>query len=375
MKKFFPCPIPLAAVLCTSLLISCSSDLEMPPPPLKDKYSSSSPAELSSSSSDGVSSSSVDISSSSSLVGLSSSSDGFLSSSSSSFVEFSSSSLEVSSSSNSSSSVGVSSSSSIEISSSSVASSSSSVASSSSAVSSSSLTQSSSSSVPPSSSSVVTGTGLCAGFVTGTKREHYGKEKEQFCDERDGKKYVYVTIGAQTWMAENLNYNATGSKCYSNNEANCAIYGRLYNWVTAMDIASTYSSSLYSVSGKHKGICPSGWHIQTNAEWSELIRYVDGTSDTSSSYVSLTAGKYLKATSGWNNNWNGIDTYGFTALPGGDCNSGGGFARVGYHGLYWNTTEKNATSAYRPGFWQSDTGHTTATEIKPWLLSVRCLKD
>jgi len=247
-----------------------------------------------------------------------------------------------------------------------------------------SIVPSSSSAVPysssvvvvSSSSSVVTGTGLCAGFANGTTRVHYGKEKAQFCDERDGTKYVYVTIGEQTWMAENLNYNASGSKCYSNSEANCTTYGRLYNWVTAMDIASTYSSSLYSVSGNHKGICPSGWHIPNIAEWDKMTRYVDGTSGTSSPYKSLTAGKYLKATSGWNNNGNGIDTYGFTALPGGDCNSGGGFARVGHHGLYWNTTELNATAAHRPGFGQNDDISTTVdTEIKPWLLSVRCLKD
>ncbi|MDR1811656.1 MAG: hypothetical protein LBQ87_02415, partial [Candidatus Fibromonas sp.] len=66
--------------------------------------------------------------------------------------------------------------------------------------SSSSAVPSSSSSAPPSSSSVIS-VGLCADFVEGTEREHYGQNKKQFCDERDGKKYVYVKINTQTWMA------------------------------------------------------------------------------------------------------------------------------------------------------------------------------
>jgi uncharacterized protein (TIGR02145 family) len=204
------------------------------------------------------------------------------------------------------------SSSSVVPSSSSISQSSSSVVSSSSSIlpSSSSMVSSSSNTLQ-SSSSVVVGVGLCQGFVNGTTREHYGKSKAQFCDPRDGKKYVYVTIssptwGSQTWMAENLNYNASGSKCYNNLEDNCAIEGRLYDWATAMGLSSSCNSEKSSCPPpeKNKGICPSGWHLPSGDDVNKLKRIVGN------------EGSKLKVTSGWlNESYNGTDDYGFSALP------------------------------------------------------------
>jgi len=221
-------------------------------------------------------------------------------------------------------------------------------------LSSSSSKPSSSSTPPPSSSSAVTGTGLCAGFVNGTKREHYGKEKAQFCDERDGKKYVYVTIGEQTWMAENLNYEANGSKCYNNSEANCTIYGRLYNWTMAMSV------------------CPSNWHLPSTIEWDRLMRKVDGNTGTSDPYDSQIAGRYLKATSGWET-VNGTDDHGFTALPGGE-NSSGSFINLGVFGDWWDKFEKDTENAYGRGMHNNDVARLLILN-KSDFFSVRCLKD
>ena len=172
----------------------------------------------------------------------------------------------------------------------------------------------------------------------GVELEHNGKvmntvksssnSEGYFTDSRDGKKYKTVSIGTQTWMAENLNYNASGSKCYDNNPANCQKYGRLYNWNTAMKA------------------CPKGWHLPSNEEWYVLCHFADNNCVEKEEGITLEgtqeeqwrqffdfalkeqnmAGKFLKSTSGWNNNQgkpdNGTDAYGFSALPGGKYSDG-----------------------------------------------------
>jgi uncharacterized protein (TIGR02145 family) len=205
-------------------------------------------------------------------------------------------------------------------------------------------------------------------FVNGTTREHYGMKKEQFCDERDGKKYVYVKIGEQTWMAENLNCNVSGSKCYSNNESYCDTYGRLYNWATAMALPSSCNSSSCSsqINAKHQGICPSGWHIPSDAEWKALTGPWTSNTDI--------VGRYLKTRSGWNGGGNGKDNYGFSALPGGTGRPFGDFENVRSYGYWWSASEYDAGKAnylytfYTDYVYFKDFG-------KSELLSVRCLRN
>jgi len=173
--------------------------------------------------------------------------------------------------------------------------------------------------------------------------------KSTFTDSRDGNSYEFVKIGTQTWMAENLNYNdkdnASGSKCYNNSEANCAIYGRLYNWETA------------------NTACPDGWHLPSNAEWSTLVKLASST-------VTATSAERLKNPSGWNDNsGNGSDYYGFAALPGGYGSSG--FYSVGSGGCWWSATEYY-TAAYR---WYMGEGVSSDPMDRSYLYSVRCLQD
>jgi len=206
--------------------------------------------------------------------------------------------------------------------------------------------------------------------------------------------YKTVQIGCQIWMAENLKYEVEGSKCYGQDgliysydfetndsltvaevEANCKTYGRLYNWVTAMNLGEECYENYCSgdIGFQHQGICPSGWHIPSREDWDKLYRYADGTSETSSPYNSLTAGLLLKANTGWNSSgsW---DPYGFSALPGGRY-SDGKFHMIGYGGYWWSANEDDNTYAYRRSIYDNlDLADEYSTD-KTSLYSIRCIKN
>ncbi|MDR2595410.1 MAG: hypothetical protein LBC87_11630 [Fibromonadaceae bacterium] len=215
------------------------------------------------------------------------------------------------------------------------------------------------------------------GTSTGTKeppndpmcaniRADFAQQKGTFTDTRDSKEYGIVKIGEQVWMAENLNYKVKGSKCYSNKSANCCEYGRLYNWKTAMTV------------------CPSGWHLPSNAEWDILYRHVeDGKSGKNTPYAnySETAGKFLKATSGWKDyeekSGNGNDKFGFSALPGGYGHSDSKFRDVGYEGGWWSSSEDERENyfAYCHVIYYNGGKANSAKMFKNILYSVRCIQD
>jgi len=154
-------------------------------------------------------------------------------------------------------------------------------------------------------------------------------------------------------MAENLNYEAKGSRCYNDSTAYCKKFGRLYNWETAMKA------------------CPKFWHLPSKKEWEVLIRAVGS---------EKTAGKYLKAKSGWNSyqgkSGNGEDKFGFSALPGGFGNLIGYFMYVGINGVWWNSSEDNNDFAYYGwGIFYSGETVIYDDEYKGFLFNVRCLQD
>jgi uncharacterized protein (TIGR02145 family) len=177
---------------------------------------------------------------------------------------------------------------------------------------------------------------------------------ETFADHRDGNVYKIVKIGNQVWMAENLNYDALGSKCYKNDIANSLKYGRLYNWETA------------------KKACPSGWHLPSDAEWQTLVDFVGGQN---------MAGKKLKAKNGWTELCNGTDDYHFSALPGGGIRSSSDFFEdVGNVGYWWSGTEDNRGYVYIRyiasfGKMSLSDVITRLNDIKTYMYSIRCIKD
>lgn len=141
------------------------------------------------------------------------------------------------------------------------------------------------------------------------------KNANLFIDPRDGQEYDIVTIGNQTWFAENLNFVTGNSSCYDNDSSNCDIYGRLYDWETALTA------------------CPDGWHLPSEAELMELIDYLGGEE---------VAGGKMKATTGWNTpNTGATNSSGFTALPSGyrDYTGSNGFYFIGNYGYIWTSTQ------------------------------------
>ena len=216
-------------------------------------------------------------------------------------------------------------------------------------------------------------------------------------DSRDGKSYRTVTIGTQTWMAENLNYNAPGSKCYGEDgqvvvdwdeendepifttlsnaevQANCVKYGRLYDWAAVMGFESSCNSSTCAgqVQSKHQGICPNGWYIPSDAEWETLVKYVDP--DATEDWEN-TAGTKLKSASGWSVGGNGTDEYGFSALPGG-LRWSGSFYDVGNGGGWWSATEADATRASYRGMYYGHGYVDSAWHNKTIMFSLRCVRD
>ena len=189
---------------------------------------------------------------------------------------------------------------------------------------------------------------------------------ERFTDTRDGKSYRMVRIGEQVWMAENLNYEASGSLCYDNDPDNCEIYGRLYTWAMAMGFGASCNTSSCSdrVEFQHRGICPDGWHVATRVEWGILINFVGSLN-----------GRMLLAANGWNE-IHGTDDFGFSALPGGR-RWNGEFDNAGHNAYWWNA-EEYPSNEHSIAYNRS----TTSTGIvqlvgssKTGMFSLRCVQN
>ena len=172
-----------------------------------------------------------------------------------------------------------------------------------------------------------------------------------------GQTYRMVKIGNQTWMAENLNYNVKGSACYDNLAANCAIYGRLYDWETALTV------------------CPPGWHLPSDEEWLVLEMFIGDSAATR-----------LKTTNYWSEEGDykpGTDIYGFSALPGGygiwhnDATEGGSFESLGTRGLWWTSTYISTVRACARQMWNEEwrVGVSNDGMLKLAMFSVRCMRN
>jgi len=172
-----------------------------------------------------------------------------------------------------------------------------------------------------------------------------------FTDSRDGQIYKKVEIGSQVWMAENLNRVTADSKCRGNSADSCEKYGRLYLWSDA------------------KAACPAGWHLPSDAEWTQLTGFVGGAS---------TAGTKLKSSTGWRSVDSvrvpvGTNEYGFSALPGG-ASRDGDFLNAN-DGYWWSATESDAANVWtRYIYWDKEEVN-RAYYGKSYMFSVRCIEN
>ncbi|WP_297698556.1 fibrobacter succinogenes major paralogous domain-containing protein [uncultured Fibrobacter sp.] len=203
-------------------------------------------------------------------------------------------------------------------------------------------------------------------------------------DSRDGQTYKIIKIGDQTWMAENLNYADSintpslleRSWCYDDVAANCDVAGRLYTWAAAIDsvkLATDADNPQDCGDGKTcslpdtvYGICPPGWHLPTDTEWHTLFTEVSGYS---------IAGMIFKSKTGWDENGNGTDGVGFSALPVGGRGGGGYFGGDGYDAGFWSATEGNDGGTDYMYLLYDNKAAYLNYGIKYHGLSVRCLKD
>jgi uncharacterized protein (TIGR02145 family) len=201
-----------------------------------------------------------------------------------------------------------------------------------------------------------------------------------------GYDYVTVLIGDQCWFAENLrseNYengdaipaNLSDSEWQNTTSGAVAVYGedpgcetyspdidacdpaqslneygRLYNWYAVDD---------------SRGLCPSGWHVPTDGEWTVMTDHLGGAS---------VAGGYMKTAYGWYNGGNGTNSSGFSGLPGGFRNSNGSFGSAGYDGFWWSSSPNGSGAWFRSLGYSYENVSRPSSNLRDGF-SVRCVRD
>jgi uncharacterized protein (TIGR02145 family) len=206
-----------------------------------------------------------------------------------------------------------------------------------------------------------------------------------FTDARDSIHYKVVKIGNQMWMAENLRYlpsvvgPGTGSQtdpyyyvygydgtvvADAKATSNYSYYGVLYNWPAVMNGATSSTSNPSGL----QGVCPTGWHLPSDAEWQELTDYLGG--------IDVAGGKLKeRGTKPWTSpNTGATNETGFTALPGGYRNSAG-FGAILEYGYWWSASESSSSNAYNLNLHYTYRGVYRDNITKEMGHSVRCVKD
>ncbi len=197
----------------------------------------------------------------------------------------------------------------------------------------------------------------------------------------DGNTYTTVTIGTQVWMKENLkvskyrngdlistnldntswqNTTSGAYAIYNNDAANNTTYGKLYNWFAVAD---------------PRGLCPAGWHVPSDAEWTTLENFLGGASVAAGGKMKST-GTIQASTGLWQDpNTGATNSSGFTAFPGGTRDFVGAFYNLGGTGFWWSSTENTSTFAWLRALSYYFANSSRVDDNKTYGFSVRCLRD
>lgn len=192
-------------------------------------------------------------------------------------------------------------------------------------------------------------------------------------DTRDGKKYTTVLIGSQCWMKQSLNYgvftisvstatthtdmknNGVVEKyCYFNDSTKCALYGGLYEWNELMN---------YTTAEGGQGICPNGWHLPTDAEWTTLVVFAKQNSNN------------LKAVTEGSGSGKGNNSSGFSALHSGDRDAFGIFYGQTRRSIFWTSKAMSTEMAWHYTLRAEDTVIEHLTTQKITGFACRCIKN
>ena len=211
----------------------------------------------------------------------------------------------------------------------------------------------------------------------------------------DNNTYNTVQIGNQCWMKENLKTTrysdgtsislgsststSTAYRYYPNgNSSNVSTYGYLYNWKAVMRNSSSSSANPSGV----QGICPNGWHVPSDAEWTQLTDYESSQSEYVCGSNNTNIAKALASSTGWSsssntcavgNNSSANNATGFSAVPAGFYS--GGYASFGSGAYFWSATQGSSTYAYIRYLYYHNADVGRAYADKSYGYSVRCLRD
>ncbi|TSA31119.1 MAG: hypothetical protein D4R64_18660 [Porphyromonadaceae bacterium] len=218
-------------------------------------------------------------------------------------------------------------------------------------------------------------------ILIGCKKELF-TDAGTFTDSRDKHEYKWVKIGTQVWMAENLAYLPAVSPAIAGSNTALYYYVQGYEGTTVTAAKATTNYNTYGVLYNWvaaETVCPSGWHLPTDAEWKILETYLGMSQSDAADYEwreSGSIGKALKFTSGWNENGNGDNSSGFTGLPGGYRHRDAYFVtNLVTCATFWSASENDSSSAWSRDLASSRDGVNRLYYDRSYGFSVRCLKD